>query len=64
LQGEIESLEQSGDWNPEAEFTGGLGLLAGARDGRDFKELAQRPLSTLTSEERAKLQQMGKKTAS
>lgn len=63
LQGEIESLEQNGDWNPEAEFTGGLGLLADARDGRDFKELAQRPLSTLTPEERAKLQQMGKKTA-
>lgn len=61
LQGEIEALELSGDWNPEAEFNGGLALLNQASKDRDFKELAQRPLSTLTPEERAALQQMGKK---
>ncbi len=63
IQGEIESLELSGAWNPEAEFSGGLELLIGASKDRDFKELAQRPLSTLTPEERALLQQLGKSAA-
>jgi len=55
LQGEIEVLEQSGNWDPEAELSGGLEQLSGNWARRRKAELAKREFASLSPAEKAEL---------
>jgi DNA primase len=55
LQGEIEMLEQSGNWNPEEELSGGLDQINSNWERRRREELSKRPVETLSPAERAEL---------
>ena len=60
LQGEAEMLEQSGNWNPEAELSGGLAQLSSNWERRRREELSRRDFNTLSPSERAELLTSGK----
>jgi len=60
LQGEAEMLEQKGNWNPEAELTGGIKQLNSSWERRRREELARRDFNTLSPSERAELLTPGK----
>jgi DNA primase len=52
LQGEIEMLEHSGNWDPDADLSGGLDLINLNWERRRREELAKRDLNTLSSAEK------------
>ncbi len=60
LQGEVEMLEQSGNWDPEAELLGGLDQINSNWERRRKEELAKRDIHTLSAAERAELLSPGK----
>ena len=55
LQAEVELLEQSGNWDPEAELLGGVEQINSSWERRRREELAKRDFKTLSAEERAEL---------
>ncbi len=60
LQSEAEMLDQSGNWNPEAELAGGLAQINSNWERRRREELAKRDFSTLSQAERKELLAPGK----
>lgn len=60
LQGEAVMLEQKGNWDPEAELSGGIAQLNSSWERRRKEELAKRDITTLTPSERAELLTPGK----
>jgi DNA primase len=60
LQGEVEVLEHSGNWDPEADLSGGIEQIHAAWERRRQEELAKRPLHTLSQAEREELLSPGK----